>query len=102
MHSTLSHVLTACYHTFLPHSAAPLPHSAAPLPHFAAPLQPSRRQVADALALKADLAGVDLTLSQMRQEISDLNVGVSRRAEVGRVEEVSRGGADGWCGGGGQ
>lgn len=50
--------------------------------------------MADALALKADLAGVDLTLSQMRQEISDLNVGVSRRAEIGRVEEVSRGGGE--------
>ena len=37
---------------------------------------------------------MDLTLGQMRQELSDLNVNVSRRAETGRVEEVREGGRE--------
>ncbi len=51
--------------------------------------QPSRRQVSDALAAKANSAAVDQDLRQFRQEVSDLTQGLVKKAETGRVDEVS-------------
>ena len=49
--------------------------------------------MSESLAQKADVAGVDLVLSQLRQEVVDVGVAVGRKAESARVEEVSQGGS---------
>eukprot|EP00798_Chlamydomonas_sp_ICE-L_P003123 gene3123-13135_t len=49
-----------------------------------------RRLVSEALAQKADVASVDLVLNQLRQEMADCGAMVARKAENGRVDEVSQ------------
>jgi hypothetical protein len=50
--------------------------------------QAGRRQVSEALALKADVAAVDMVVEQLRREAADAGVALGRKADAGELSEV--------------